>query len=350
MTAVTFPFTINAYACFEAKGELKPHKVTVEKLEPFEILIEVHFCGVCRSDIHLQQANWGPGMSHFPQIFGHEVVGNVLAVGSAVKTHAIGDRVALGWQAGSCMACNFCMSGEQQLCNSSVGTPLGLRGGFAHHTVADARFAIRVPDNLKSAEVAPLLCGGCTVFNPIVKNAKPGDRIGVIGIGGLGSMALQFARAIGCEAVAFTSTSSKVNDIKEQIGAHRVIVTSDEAQMRAAAGSLDLIINTLDVNMDVSTYLSTLGKQGKFVLLGGIPKVELSGTDIFGHFIAGGKCVLGSVIGSPMTIERMLNVSSYNNVRPIIEIFPHSKINEALNHTASGKARFRTVVQFKEDA
>lgn len=349
MSGVSFPFVLKQYAVVELGKPLQPFETTVEALEPFEILLEVHFCSICRSDYHLWVGDWGP-MTQVPQVLGHEIVGKVIAVGSAVKNHAVGSRVAVGWQAGSCMSCGYCMDGEQHLCNSSVGTPLGRRGGFAHHSVVDARFALPVPENLKSHEVAPMMCGGCTVFSPLIANARPGDRVGVIGIGGLGSMALQFARAIGCEAVAFTSSPGKVDEIKNTLGAHRVIVTSDEESMKQAAGSLDLLINTIDVEMDVVKYMQTLSKKGKFCTLGAIPKVEFKGHDVASTFVFSAKCVLGSLIASPSVIDRMLHVASYNNVHPIVEIFPHTKINEAMQHTATGKARFRSVVQFKEGA
>jgi uncharacterized zinc-type alcohol dehydrogenase-like protein len=345
---VTFPFTLKQYAAYEKGGELVAHETVLQGLKPHEILLEVLSCGICRSDVHLHRNDWG--FSSFPQVFGHEIVGRVIAKGASADKFAVGDRVAVGWQAGSCMSCHECLTGSQALCDKSEGSPTSTRGGFAFHTYADERFAFKVPENLDSTVVGPLLCGGITVMKPIYELTRPGDAVGVIGVGGLGHLAIKFARAVGCEAVAFTSSADKVQALKD-MGAHRVIVTTNAAEMAAASASpaLDLILNTLDIEMDVGSYLGMLRKKGKFVFLGCPPQANFHGGHIFGQMISAEKVLTGSMIGSPAIIEAMLKVCELHNIGATVEVFPHTKINEAMKHTADGKARFRTVVQFKAE-
>ena len=305
-----------------------------------EVEIEVEYCGICHSDLSMLGNDWG--MSSYPFVPGHEVIGRVVEVGSAAKGHKIGDRVGLGWISGSCMACQQCLSGHQNLCPNGEGTIVNRYGGFAQRTRAHWAWAIKLPDELDAAKFGPMFCGGITVFQPIVMgDVKPTDKVAVIGIGGLGHMALQFLHSWGCEVTAFTSSDSKIEEAKK-LGAHKTVNSRDAGQIKAVAGQFDFILSTVNVTLDWNDILNALAPRGRLHFVGAalepVPVPAFS-------LISGEKSVAGSPTGPPQTTAAMLDFCARHAIAPITEEFPMSQANEALQHLADGKARYRVVLK-----
>jgi uncharacterized zinc-type alcohol dehydrogenase-like protein len=331
---------IHAYAATSAKGALQPFEFDPGEIKPDEVEISVSHCGICHSDLSMLDNDWG--MSAYPFVAGHEVAGTVVSLGSDAKGLKIGQRVGLGWSAHSCLSCPECLSGEHNLCPTTQATIVGRHGGFADRVRAQWTWVRPLPDELDMAKVGPLLCGGVTVFSPLlIHNISPTARVGVIGIGGLGHMALQFANKWGCEVHAFTTSDSKEAEAR-QLGAHYVHNTRHPDALKSLSGSLDLIISTINVPQDVSALLETLAPKGRFHVVGAVLEpMEVPALSL----ILGQKSVSGSPTGSPSAIDAMLNFSARHAVAPVIETFPMSKINDALEHLRSGKARYRVVLE-----
>ena len=281
------------------------------------------------------------GMSQYPFVPGHEATGTVVALGEAAKGLKIGQRVGLGWFSHSCLACHECLSGEQHLCATAQGTIVGRHGGFADRVRAQWTWVRPLPDALDMSKTGPLLCGGITVFSPfLIHNVPSTARVGIIGIGGLGHMALQFANKWGCEVHAFTTSDSKEAEAR-QLGAHYVHNTKQDGVLKKLSRSLDLIISTINATQDMAGFLDTLAPCGCFHNVGAVLKpMEVPA---FG-LIAGQKSVAGSPTGSPTAIDHMLTFSARHSVAPVVEYFPMSKANDALEHLRSGKARYRVVL------
>jgi uncharacterized zinc-type alcohol dehydrogenase-like protein len=312
--------------------------VDLGPLGPEDVEVAVEHCGVCHSDLSVLNNDWG--ISQYPAILGHEVVGRVTALGAAARGLTVGQRVGVGWNSGSCMHCRQCMSGSHNLCPQVQVTIVGHRGGFASHIRAHWAWTIPLPEKLNFADAGPLLCGGVTVFAPLARYAKPTDRVGIIGIGGLGHMAVKFAAAYGCEVTAFTASESKFEEAKG-FGAHHVITTKDSAAIRKLAGSFDLLISTVNVKLDWDALIGTLGPNGRLHVVGAvlepIPVAAFS-------LIMQQRSLSGSPAGSPVMIETMLDFAARHNIAPQTEHFPMSKINEAFARLESGKARYRIVL------
>jgi len=331
--------TIHAYAATSAKSVLEPFSYEVGELGPEEVEIKVTHCGVCHSDLSMLNNDWG--MSKYPFVPGHEVVGTVAALGPEAKGLKVGQRVGLGWSSHSCLACRDCLSGNHHLCVTAEGTIVGRHGGFADRIHAQWTWVRPIPEALDMAKTGPLLCGGITVFAPLVINDVPATaRVGIIGIGGLGHMALQFANKWGCEVHAFTTSDSKEAEAKK-MGAHYVHNTKNPDAVKKLARSLDLIISTINVPQDVSGLLDTLRPNGHLHNVGAV--LEPLQVPAF-SLIAGQKSIGGSPTGSPVVIDEMLEFSARHSIAPITETFPMSKVNEALDHLRSGKARYRIVL------
>ena len=332
--------TIKAYAVTAARGPLQPYEYDPGLLGDEQVEIAVTHCGVCHSDLSMIDNEWG--MTGFPLVPGHEVVGKVVAAGDHVKKIKVGDRVGLGWFSGSCMACHPCLSGDQNLCAGAEGTIVGRHGGFANRVRSHWAWATSIPEKLDSAKVGPLFCGGITVFNPIVQcGVKPTDRVGVIGIGGLGHMALKFLNAWGCEVVAFTSSDSK-RDEALTLGAHRVINSRDSAQLAGIASSLDFILSTVNVTLDWQSLIGALKPRGRLHTVGAV--LEPISVAAF-PLIMGQKSLSGSPLGSPSTVATMLDFCARHDIAPTTETFPMSKVNDAIEHLRAGKARYRIVLE-----
>jgi uncharacterized zinc-type alcohol dehydrogenase-like protein len=271
------------------------------------------------------------------------VVGTIAAVGPDVTGLKPGDTVGLGWHAGYCMTCSTCLEGDHNLCASTQATIIGRHGGFADKVRAQAASVVVLPGELELQSAGPLFCGGITVFNPLVQfDVKPTDRVAVIGIGGLGHMALQFLNAWGCKVTAFTSTEAKRAEAL-QLGAHQTINSRDPAELEATAGQFDLIISTVNVKLDWNAYVSALRPRGRLHFVG----ATLDPLDL-GVFplIMGQRSISGSPVGSPATIARMLDFAARHRIKPQIEIFPFEQVNEAVTRLRSGEARYRIVLSW----
>jgi len=332
--------TYHAYAAPSAKAPLEPFTFDPGPLGPEEVEIEVSHCGLCHSDLSMLDNDWG--MTKYPFVPGHEVTGTVSALGEQAKGLKIGERVGLGWWSQSCLSCHECLSGDHHLCPSVQGTIFGRHGGFADRVRAQWTWVRPIPDELDMAKTGPLLCGGITVFAPLLINeVRSTGRVGILGIGGLGHMALQFANKWGCEVHAFTTSDSKEAEAR-QLGAHFVHNTRQDGALKKLARSLDLIISTVNVPLDVSGLLDTLAPKGRLHNVGAVLKpLEVPA---FG-LILGQKSVSGSPAGSPVAIDEMLEFSARHSIAPITETFPMSKVNEALEHFRAGKAHYRIVLQ-----
>src|SRR6266536_3492287 len=253
-----------------AKAAKQPMVLETVDLGPLgseDVEVAVEHCGLCHSDLSVLNNDWG--MSQYPAILGHEVVGRVTAVGPNAKRLQVGQRVGVGWVSSSCMHCHQCMSGSHHLCPQAQATIIGHRGGFASHIRAHWAWAIPLPEKLNFADAGPLLCGGITVFAPLAMYAKPTDRVGIIGIGGLGHMAVKFAGAYGCDVTAFTSTESKFDEAKG-FGANHVVCSKDSAAIKKLAGSFDLLISTVNVKLDWDALIGTLAPNGRLHVVGAV--------------------------------------------------------------------------------
>lgn len=332
--------TITGWAATAAGQPLELTTFDVGELGAEEVEVAVDYCGICHSDLSMINNEWGG--SAYPFIPGHEVVGRVTAMGAQAKGLTIGQRVGIGWTAESCMHCRPCLSGDQNLCAQSVATIGGHHGGFADKLRAHWAWTIPLPEGIDLASAGPLLCGGITVLKPFLAyDIKPTARVGVVGIGGLGHMAVKFAAAWGCEVTAFTSTAAKADEARG-FGAHHVVASRDASAIKAIAGSLDLLLITVNVPMDWSALLNTLAPKGRMHVVGAV--LEPIPVPAFA-LIGKQREVSGSPTGSPVDIARMLDFAARHDIRPQVEMFPLAKVNEALKHLADGKARYRIVLQ-----
>ncbi len=328
-----------AYTAREAGGELELTDIELGELGPDEIEIEVDYCGLCHSDLSMLANDWG--MSAYPFTPGHEVSGRIVETGENVTNLEAGQKVGLGWYANSCGECRQCIAGENHLCPDAVGTIVERPGGFARRVRANSLWAFPLPDALDPATVGPLFCGGITVFSPIViSGVQPTDRVGVVGIGGLGHMALQFLNKWGCEVTAF-STSPEKEDETRKLGAHHFVDSKDNDALDKVADSLDFILVTVNVELDWSKYIAALRPKGKLHLVGAAPTVS---SEVF-PLIAKQRSVGASPTGSPSTIMNMLDFAARHEIAPEIETMPMSEINEAFKKLEEESPAHRIVLK-----
>ena len=330
---------IHAFASTAPKQPLEAYEYTPGPLGDEQVEIAVESCGICHSDLSMLDNDWG--ISTYPLVPGHEVVGRVVEAGPQVKRVKVGDRVGLGWYSSSCGCCAPCLSGNPNLCATAEGTIVGRHGGFASRVRSHWMWAAPLPDALDAASAGPLFCGGITVFNPIVQfGVQPTDRVAVIGIGGLGHLALKFLRAWGCDVTAFTSSDSKRQEALG-LGAHQTLNSRDSDELKKAAGSFDFILNTTNVALDWNTYIAALKPKGRLHTVGAV----LEPLDVAAFpLISGQKSISGSPLGSPASVDTMLEFCARHQIAPVTETFPLSRVNEALDHLRSGKARYRVVL------
>lgn len=332
--------TIKAWAVKSAGGPLERFDYDPGPLGAEEVEVAVEYCGICHSDLSMIDNAWG--MSTYPLVPGHEVVGRVVAVGTEAKGVQVGQRVGIGWTADSCMHCRPCLGGDQHLCGEAVGTIVGHHGGFADRVRAHWAWTIALPEGVRPEIAGPLFCGGVTVFSPFLEfDIKPTSKVGVVGIGGLGHMALRFARAWGCEVTAFTSNPDKTAEAKS-LGAHRVVSSTDSKAISALAGQLDLVLATANASLDWNAVIRSLGPKGRLHIVG----VVLEPIPVQAFALIGGqKEISGSPTGSPSTLATMLDFCARHGIEPMVEEFPMSKVNEAMNRLRAGKARYRIVLK-----
>ena len=333
------PTTVHAYAAPEAGARFKAFEYDLPDLGPHDVDVKVSHCGICHSDLSMRNNDWG--FTAYPFVGGHEVAGTVEGVGPLVTNLKRGDRVGIGWHAASCMTCRQCTSGNHNLCPDQVGVIVGHHGGFADRVRCHHAFAVPIPEAIALADAGPLFCGGITVFDPIRRFVAPTHRVGVVGIGGLGHMALQFARAWGCHVTAFTSTGAKADEAK-QMGAHDVINSRSDVELEKAAGSFDCIISTVNVALNWDAYINALAPQGRLHIAGAVLEPIPVGAMAL---ITGQKQISGSPVGSPAAIATMLDFAARHGVAPQTEIFRLGDINDAFEHLESGKARYRIVLE-----
>lgn len=330
---------IKGLAAHAAGAELLPYRYEPGEMGANDVEIDITHCGVCHSDLHLITNDWG--ISQYPFIPGHEVIGTVAQVGSGVKSLAIGQRVGLGWQSNSCGECEWCTSGNENLCALAEATCVHRNGGYADKVRANGRFVIPIPEALDSRNAAPLLCGGVTVYNPLrAHNVNPSSRVGIIGIGGLGHLAIQFARVFGAEVTAFSTSPAKEEEART-LGAHKFVNTRETRSLKDVAGTMDFILSTVNADQDWGIYMQALRPMGTLCFVG-IPPSPVS-LQAF-PMIAGIRTVTGSPIGSPHRLREMLDVAARHGVKAQTEMFPMAKANEAVEKVKKNKVRYRAVL------
>src|ERR1019366_2017268 len=330
---------IQGLAAHAAGAELLPFRYEPKELGQQDVEIAISHCGICHSDLHLISNDWG--ISQYPFIPGHEIIGTVSAVGVGVHSLKVGERVGLGWQSNSCGECEWCTRGMENLCLTAEATCVHRHGGYASRVQANARFVIPIPEALSSENTAPLLCGGITVYNPLRNHdINPSSRVGIVGIGGLGHIAIQFARVFGAEVTAFSTSAAKEPEARA-LGAHHFVNTRETKAMKEVAGSMDFILNTANADQDWGIYLQSLRPTGtlRFVVVPPSP--------VFVHafpLISGQRSITGNPIGSPYRIREMLDVAARHGVKAQVESFPMAKANEAIEKVKKNKVRYRAVL------
>lgn len=330
---------IHAWAAHGAGQALERFEYDPGPLGAEDVEIAVEHCGICHSDLALIDSEWGP--STYPLVPGHEAIGRIVALGDQAKGLALGQRVGIGWHVRSCMHCRPCIGGDQHLCPSRQPTIVGRHGGFADRLRSHWAWAIPIPDALDPASAGPLMCGGITVFSPLViHQVPPLARVGVVGIGGLGHLALKFARAWGCQVTAFTSTASK-RDEALALGAHRTVSSVDRAEMKSIAGRLDFLLVTVGASLEWDALMGTLAPKGRLHLVGVVTEGLKLRT---GSLMSGQRSVSASPTGSPATLADMLGFAARHGITAQVERFPMDRVNDAVAHLRSGNARYRVVL------
>ncbi len=330
---------IKAYAAMEAGKNLEVFDYEAEPLKEKEVQIKVESCGICHSDISAIDNSWGA--SKYPMVAGHEVIGEIIGVGSNVSLHKIGNRVGLGWHSGYCHDCEHCDAGDHNFCSSTNKTVFSQYGGFAEQVTADEVSVIPIPNGLNHEDAGPLLCGGITVFTPIIEfNINKDHKVGIIGIGGLGHLALKFYKALGCHVTAFTNSEDK-NNLLKSLGADEIVSSTDQSTIKSLGSQFDLIISTVNVKLDWNLYLSTIKPRGRLHFVGAVlAPIE---TSVF-SLMSGRKSISGSPVGSPINIKKMLDFCSKHKISPMVEHFKFDQINDAIKKLRDNKVRFRAVL------
>ena len=339
--------TVNAYAAPSATEPLVPITIERRDLGPKDVLIEIRYAGICHSDIHTVRGEWGE--IHYPQVVGHEIVGVVAEVGSEVTLHQLGDRVGVGCMVNSCRECENCLSGDDNYClNGNTGTYASrdkdgtvTQGGYSTHIVVVEDFVLRVPESIPYEAAAPLLCAGITTYSPLVHwNAGPGKKVAVVGMGGLGHVAVQIAHAMGAEVTVLSQTLSKRDD-GLRLGADHYFATSDAATFTELRNSFDLIINTVSAVIDMDAYLKLLRLNGTFVSVGAPP--EPLPVKVFSLF-DNRRSFAGSGIGSIRETQEMLDFCAEHGIASEVEVIAASEINEAYERVLKSDVRYRFVI------
>ena len=331
--------TIHAYAATSAGGALEPFEFDAGPLGGGEVEIEVEHCGVCHSDLSMLDNEWR--FTPYPLVPGHEVIGRIAALGEQVDQLKVGQRVGLGWISHSCLQCRDCLGGDQNHCATKTQTIIGRHGGFADRARCQATWAIPLPEKLPAQVAGPLFCGGVTVFNAITESdIRPTHRVGVVGIGGLGHLALQFLNKWGCEVTAFTSSESKADEARA-LGAHHVVNSRSSDELHKIGNTLDFILSTVNVELDWGAYLNTLRPRGRLQTVG-IIGAPLSLVSF--QLVSAQRSIGGNPVGSPATTADMLDFCTRHKIVPTTEHFPMSQANDAMQHLRSGKARYRVVL------
>lgn len=325
------------YAAMAVGQPLVPFRFEAPKLGEYEVRVSVSHCGLCFTDIHAIDDYYD--ITEFPFMPGHEIVGYVSEVGSSSSNLKEGDRVGIGWMGRSCMKCEWCIKGEEQLCQYIVQAATWLPyGGFSNSVVVDNRFAYLIPNEMPSEVASVLMCAGISVYTPLRLYAQSSRRIGIIGVGGLGHLAIQFAHAFGYDVTAISSSPEKKEEALA-FGADHFIASDDKASLREHEFGFDMLLCTAHGEIHWEPLLEILKKRGKIVLVG-FPRMKFNPTDLVAHELS----ITGSFMGNRATMKEMLSFSKKHNIKPLIELMPMSQINEAIQKVKENKVRYRIVL------
>ncbi|WP_418163276.1 NAD(P)-dependent alcohol dehydrogenase [Pantoea vagans] len=344
---------INALVATQAGQPLKAGEVELRDLQADDVKIEILYCGVCHSDLHMARNEWG--VSRYPLVPGHEIVGRVVATGDNVTKFSVGETVGVGVMVDSCRECHFCQQQEEQYCEAGF-TPTyngtdkytgnTTFGGYAQHVIADQHFVVTVPDNLALNAVAPLLCAGVTVWSPLQHfNVKAGDRVGVVGLGGLGHMAVKLASALGAEVTLFTTSPAKGADAR-RLGAKHVVVSRDADQMAACQASLDIILDCVAAPHDLDPYLNALKTNGQLVLVG-IPDQPHPSPNVT-PMVFRRLSITGTSIGSIQETQQMLDFCGEHNITADVEMITGEEVETAFERMLTSDVKYRFVIDIQK--
>lgn len=342
---------IKAYAASSKDADLKPFDIKRRDVKPDDVKIDILYCGVCHSDLHQVRNDWKN--SQYPVVPGHEIIGKVLAVGNNVSNFQEGDLVGVGCMVDSCKTCNSCKDDLEQFCENGATMTYNSEdkhmgghtfGGYSESIVVDKDFVLRIPENLDAKGAAPLLCAGITTYSPLAHwGVKKGDKVGVIGLGGLGHMGIKFAHAMGAHTVMITTSPDKSEDAKK-LGADEVLISKNEDDMKKHAGSFDFLLNTIPVGHDMNPYVSLLKRDATMVIVGAVePLDSLHG----GGLIMGRKSIAGSLIGGIKETQEMLDFCGEHDVVSDIEMINIQDINEAYDRLQKSDVKYRFVIDMK---
>ncbi|WP_106477533.1 NAD(P)-dependent alcohol dehydrogenase [Phytohalomonas tamaricis] len=352
------PTVAKGYAAHSADKPLSSFSFERRDSRPDDVSIDILYCGVCHSDLHFARDDWG--MTTYPVVPGHEIVGRVTAVGSDVSQHKVGDIVGVGCMVDSCRHCAACNDGLEQYCLEGFTMTYGspdrhdgtlTQGGYSDAIVVSERFVVRMPEGIDLKSAAPLLCAGITTYSPLKHyGVKPGHKVGVIGMGGLGHMGVKLAKAFGAEVTLFTRSESKVEEAKRQ-GADHVIISTDEAQMASVEGNFDFMLDTVPVQHDINPYLTALKYDGVHILVGLLEPIDpaVSG----GALIFKRRVLAGSLIGGMPETQEVLDFCAKHNITCDVEMIDIRDINTAYERMIKGDVKYRFVIDMatlKEDA
>ena len=345
-------YSVKAFGAASKDDDLKEMTIDRRSLQPKDIEIEILFCGVCHSDLHTTKNDWGG--TKYPAVPGHEIVGKISRVGAEVTTFKVGDLAGVGCMVDSCRECESCKQDLEQYClNGSVSTYNGKDkylnqqtfGGYSEKVIVDEAFVLNIPENLDLKAVAPLLCAGITTWSPLKHwNVKEGSKVAVVGLGGLGHMAIKLAKGLGAEVTLISRSPDKIQDGLD-LGADSVVISTYENEMKAAAGKFDLIIDTVPYDHDINPYISTLNVSGTLVLVGFLGKMEESLLTV--PMVLGRKSVAGSLIGGIKETQEMLDFCGEHNILPEIEMINMQDINEAYERMLKSDVRYRFVIDMQ---
>ncbi|EFJ19933.1 cinnamyl alcohol dehydrogenase [Selaginella moellendorffii] len=352
MGSLESPRTAHGWAAHDGSGILSPYEFPLREVDPDNVEIKVLYCGICHTDLHQLKNDYG--MSRYPMVAGHEVVGTVTKVGAGVERFKVGDCVGVGCIVGSCQDCNACTGDMEQYCSKKRWTyndvfPDGepTQGGFADIMVVDQRFVVTIPEGLALDAAAPLLCAGITVYSPMKHfgMTEPGKKCGILGLGGVGHMGVKFAKAFGLHVTVISTSRSKEKEAREVLGADDFLVSTDPEQMAAAAQSLDYILDTIPAPHPLDMYLPLLGMNGKFILLGVAPApLQFVAPNI----LLGRRMIAGSFIGSMKETQEMLEFSAEKKIECMIETVTFDYINEAMKRLEKNDVRYRFVIDVEK--
>lgn len=340
-----------AYAAFNPTEELKPFRFERRQIRDQDVLIEIDYCGICHSDIHTVRGDWGP--ANYPVVPGHEIIGRVKETGAAVTKFKAGDLVGVGCLVDSCQSCPSCNDGLEQYCfndptwtyNSKDKISGGFtQGGYSDKIVIQEKFVVKIPENIETSAAAPLLCAGITTWSPLKHwNVKAGDKVGIIGLGGLGHMGVKFAHAMGAHVVMITTSPGKGEDAKK-LGADEVLISTDAAAMKKNAMSFDFLLNTIPVRHDANPYITLLKRDATMVFVGAIEPID---PIHMGIMVNKRRNIAASLIGGIQETQEMLDFCGQHNITSDVEVIPIQEVNAAYERVLSNDIKYRFVIDMR---